>query len=264
MKCQRASSKSADVDATLAAVSSAHSLRASLVRVSRRHSRIANEAEDLAHDLIVSALRRGLPLDETFPDQSHGAARRHAAFLARSAVRRRARELSAPTPLVDDGAARDDDDSVEAAPSSLLSPALRTTLLLLVMGLEKAELCAALGVTDAALRKRFQSLRERAPLERPEIPLSERTPALVRLRQSHVEALPRLAARHAWVDAVPRILAASDPDGHGLIFAEALTRELSAATPGKSADTSHGDDRTHRKDPPCSTHKSRTSPSSSS
>src|SRR5688572_23521722 len=68
-------------------------MRAALVVLSRRHSRVAHESEDLAHDLIVSALRRGEELtSESFLLRAHGAARRHGAFLARSAGRRRARE----------------------------------------------------------------------------------------------------------------------------------------------------------------------------
>jgi DNA-directed RNA polymerase specialized sigma24 family protein len=207
-------------------------IRASLVDVARRYSRAAHEVEDLAHDVIVSALRRGSALDgETFLRTVHGAARRHGAFLARSAGRRRAREwFGAAEDVADVGVdARHDAD--EGAPLSVLSPALRTTLFLLLMGLEKAELRVALGLTDAALRKRFQALREHGPLARPALLIATRTHALDRLRRSQIGLLPRLARVIFGDGPAPRVLAASDPDGHGLIFAEVLTNVRPAATP---------------------------------
>jgi DNA-directed RNA polymerase specialized sigma24 family protein len=150
-------------------MSTLREIRESLVEISRRHSPVAHEVEDLAHDVILSALRRGFPLDgETFLRSTHGAARRHGAFLARSAGRRRVREARGAGEDVAGGNV-DVADDVEGAPLSVLSPALRTTLLLLLLGLEKAELRLALGVTDAALRKRFQALREHGPLARPDL-----------------------------------------------------------------------------------------------
>lgn len=199
--------------------------------MSRRYSRLPHEVEDVAHDILLSALRRGLPLEgETFLQRAQGAARRHAAFLARGAGRRRGRESAsagAVTPNPDTSPVTDD---AEGAPLSVLSPALRTTLLLLLLGLDKAELRVALGVSDAALRKRFQALREYGPLARPHLQLANRTPALSRLRRSQVEFLPRLVAAAVGGGATQRALAVSDPDGHGLIFAEALTRGPGTAT----------------------------------
>jgi DNA-directed RNA polymerase specialized sigma24 family protein len=142
--------------------------RESLVEFSRRFSRVAHEVEDLAHDVILSALRRGAPLDgEAFLRSAPAAARRHAAFLARGALRRRTRELLSTREPEASGDVTTDDEAAHGAPLSALSATLRTTLYLLCSGLEKAELRLALGVTDAALRKRFQALRELAPLARP-------------------------------------------------------------------------------------------------
>ena len=239
-------------------MSTLRAVRESLVEASRRYSRAAHEVEDLAHDLIVSALRRGLTLDsEPFLRSAQGAARRHAAFLARSAGRRRAREQrSADQPILPSDRPPDAGER-EGAPLSVLSPSLRTTLYLLFLGLEKAELCSALGVSDAALRKRFQALREHGPLARPDLPAAEPTAARSQVRRSQVKLLPRLAAVLVG-DGQRRVLAASDPDGHGLIFSESLTRGPCAATSHQSANP-----RTPVKGPPCSTPKSRTSPSSS-
>lgn len=234
------------------------SVRESLVEISRRHSRLAHEVEDVAHDLVLSALRRGLAIDgETFLQSAHGAARRHAAFLARSAGRRRAREASCGPDVAEavDGVGNRDHDAGEGTPLSGLSAALRTTLFLLLQGLDKAELRAALGVSDTALRKRFQALRDHAPLMRPHFSVALRTPAHANLRRSQVALLPRLPP----VSPAPRVIAASDPDGHGLIFAEVLTICPDAAT----SDASPPHARTHAKGTPCSTPRSRTSASSS-
>lgn len=229
-------------------------VRASLVNISRRTSRVAHEAEDLAHDILLAALGRGLPLDgDTFLRSVHGAARRHGAFLARSAARRRAREASSAADYMCRSDCEEDrDDAPEGAPLSALSPALQTTLLLLLSGLEKAELRLALGVTDAALRKRFQALRDHAPLARPRLHLPERTGVLALLRRVQVALLPRLGrsgtASHMQA---PRVLAVSDPDGHGIIFAEVLTPGGRAATTGAASNAPRAGTEPHAKGNPC-------------
>ena len=241
------------------AMSTLRAIRESLIDASRRYSRLSHEVEDLAHDIILSALRRGFPLDgEAFLRGARAAARQHGAFLARSAARRRAREKGSAGEHVTGVDLDARDDAAEDAPWSVLSPSLRTTLLLLLQGLDKAELRLALGVTDAALRKRFQALREHGPLARPDFALPERTPAASQLRRSQVALLPRLSL--APVAHARRVLAASDPDGHGLIFAEALTPGHRTAT----SDAPTANARAYAKGKPCSTPKSRTSPSSSS
>ena len=90
-------------------------------------------------------------------------------------------------------------------------------------------------MTDAALRKRFQALREHGPLARPDLPVPRRTPALRQLRRSQVELLPRLTAALVGDGHARRVLAASDPDGHGVIFAEVLTPGRRTATSDASA-----------------------------
>jgi DNA-directed RNA polymerase specialized sigma24 family protein len=234
------------------------SVRESLVEISRRHSRLAHEVEDVAHDLVLSALRRGLALDgETFLQSAHGAARRHAAFLARSAGRRRAREASCAPEVAEaaDDTGKAGHDAGEGTALTGLSSALRTTLFLLLQGLDKAELRAALGVSDTALRKRFQALRDHAPLIRPRLPVSLRTPTHAKVRRSQVALLPRLPP----VSPPPRVIATTDPDGHGLIFAEVLTTRPDTAT----SDASTPNAGTHAKGTSCSTPRSRTSASSS-
>lgn len=222
------------------AMSPLHAIRASLVAASRRYSRVAHEVEDLAHDIVLSAVRRGMPLDDlTFVRSVDGAARRHGAFLARSAVRRRARELRTDLEPVDTvEIAIEGEESGGASPSTL-SPALRTTLLLLVQGLDKAELRHVLGLTDAALRKRFQALRDHAPLARPALPAPSPSPGRAGLRRAQIGLLRQLVGlpgEGAAGEGVAgrRVLAASDPDGHGLFFAEVLTPGGPAATTSRS------------------------------
>jgi DNA-directed RNA polymerase specialized sigma24 family protein len=231
-------------------------IRSALVELARRHSRVAHEAEDVAHDILLSALRRRSPLEgEAFLRCAAGAARRHGAFLARGASRRRARELSSGGPHAPDISVESRHE--DGTPLSVLSPPLRTTLLLLHSGLEKAELRLALGVTDATLRKRFQALRSHSPLARADLPVPDRPAALALVRRSQVRLLPRLAVTPDGRRG-PRVLATSDPDGHGLIFAEALTSDRGAATSDASAS-----ERTRSKGSSCSMPNSRTSPSSS-
>lgn len=228
-------------------MASLRAVREALVRVSRRFSRVPDEAEDLAHDILLSALQRGLDLhDDAFLRIAHGAARRHAAFLARCAERRRSREERfVEEAMADAGAV--EDDGIEGAPLAALAPTLRTTFLLLAQGLDKAELRVVLGANDAALRKRFQALREHGPLARPAFHLPRRTIEAVRLRRSQVKLLPRLAERKG-----PRLCAFSDPDGHGLIVAAVLTKKPTAATShGNESDPSLVTGRNPAKGHPC-------------
>jgi DNA-directed RNA polymerase specialized sigma24 family protein len=241
-------------------VATVREVRRVLVEASRRHSRVAHEAEDLAHDIILSALRRGLPLDDdAFVRSAPRAARQHGAFLARSAMRRRARETFAATELGETAFADTTEDTVEGAPLETLSPTLRTTLQLLVSGLEKAELRSVLGVNDTALRKRFSALRGHAPLSRRDLPTAPRH-ADGAMRLSQVKLLPSFAGRRARDAQVGRVLGAADPDGHGIIFTELLTTERDAATARALAP----DSAPREKGNPCSTASSRTSRSSSS
>lgn len=238
-------------------MSNLRAARDTLLEVSRRYSRVGHEVEDLAHDIILSSLRRHATLDaDSLVRSAHGAARRHGAFLARGAMRRKAREARYAE-------ARAVDGDVSAIGGTVdhdrwtLPLALQTTLLLLLMELQKAELRVALGISDAALRKRFQALRARSPLPRPHLPVPARTPVLNQLRRAQVGLLPRLLDTPLGDR---RLVAVSDPDGHGLIFAQRLTPGVRTATTAASVTCG----RARRKGKSCSTLKSRISRSSSS
>jgi DNA-directed RNA polymerase specialized sigma24 family protein len=212
-------------------VGTIRAVRQMLVAAARRHARVRDEAEDLAHDIVLAALRRGLALDsDSFGRAADASALRHGAFVARSAARRRARELLYALDL--EPTDTDPPNGSDGAPSTQLPSALHTTLLLLSLGHTKSELRSALGLTDVALRKRLQGLRQRAPLARPQFTKpSARSPAL---RRSQVAVLPQLAARRDKGGHPRRLIALSDGEGHGIIFSEVLTNARGAATSNAS------------------------------
>jgi hypothetical protein len=212
-------------------------VRRALVAASRRHSRVGHEAEDVAHDIVVAALRCGLPLEgDGFARSADASARQHGAFVARSAARRRARELvCAVEPDIDEPC-----DGAEGVPSTSLPAVLRTTLLLLSLGHTKAELRSALGITDAALRKRLQGLRERGPLARPWF--GERSVGSPGLRRTQVGVLPRLAPRLEDGGGVGRVIAVGDCEGHGIIFTEVLMPATGTATSNASPPALRGNE----------------------
>jgi hypothetical protein len=198
-----------------------------LVAASRRHTRLRDEAEDLAHDIVIAALHRGIALDgDRFARTADASARRHGAFVARSAARRRARELLCALDVesTDPG----EPSQSDGVPPTGLPSALHTTLLLLSLGHTKSELRSALGLTDAALRKRLQGLRERAPLARPQF--AEPTARSADLRRTQVAVLQRLPPQIAGYRPRGRLIALGDCEGHGIIFSEVLTNARGTAT----------------------------------
>lgn len=223
-------------------------VRELLIVAARRYSRVRHEAEDLAHDLIVAALRRRLRLeDDGFTRAANASARRHGAFTARSAARRRARESFY---ALEAGSWQSDEPiTTEVVASRPLPAALHTTLLLLILGHTRSELRSALGLTDVALRKRLQGLRARAPIARPVLakPLSS---SPLELRRAQVRLAPRLAALLQATGSSGRLVAVSDGDGHGIIFSEVLTNGPGTATTGASSPDSRGHE-TFVKGQPC-------------
>ena len=130
-----------------------------LLRFARRHSRRFDEADDLLQTALLLAIERQRG-DMSRSDNRRwlcGVLRNRAAFEARSAARRRKREL-------DFAAAR---GTLEAAPVTvepgqvvaILPPALRTTALLVLTGHTKTEVRWLLNLSDAAFRKRVSLIR---------------------------------------------------------------------------------------------------------
>lgn len=131
-----------------------------IVRAARRYVRRREDAVDLAHDVIVAALRAGVD-DWDAPSRRAwiaGALRRHAAFVARTEIRRRRRELWSATAQMD-------------APSMFcwsagfldsLARSVRQVAVLLTAGMTRREATYVLGISDAAFRQRIAALRRAA------------------------------------------------------------------------------------------------------
>lgn len=195
-----------------------------LLRYARRVSKRADEAEDILQSVLLSAVRHGradLGV-ESNRRWLMGAIRKHAAFEARSAVRRRKREATfvpaAP-------ATSEDIDFLRLCDT--LPQALRTTAKLIGTGHTRQEILWLLRISDMALRQRITEIRRRLRV----FYLSSDTVA--GLSGSLAFGLIR---RHlvAPVRASGAFLASHDPDGHVFILSRAsqtaLARQQHAAT----------------------------------
>ena len=194
-----------------------------LLNEARRHTRRAEEAEDLLQDAFVAALAAGRA-DLSQPDNMRwmrGVLRHRSAFLARSAVRRRQREsvfLSQQPTASEPVAPNDISRQVQ-----LLPPALRTTFLLAVNGQTHGEIRHLLSVSEVALRQRICEIRKRLRAAE----LSDMGPE--RLSQQ----LSFGAIRRSLRPLVLRLgaqFATHDPDGHLICFGHDLTKLRLAAT----------------------------------
>ncbi|MEO0556731.1 MAG: transcriptional regulator [Bacteroidota bacterium] len=185
--------------------------------VARRHTRVANEAEDLLHEALIAAAKAGrLDLTEAANRRwLNGVLRRQAAFLARTAVRRRQREevsvasdelVTAPEALVGTWGSL----GLETLPRSI-----RSVLALALHGLRRDEICAVLGISSTAFRQRLVALRKRlGPL--PEDLQREALALAYARRQARADDLALGLIRRALF-ASSRVapgLGTHDPDGH--------------------------------------------------
>jgi DNA-directed RNA polymerase specialized sigma24 family protein len=180
-----------------------------IVRAARRHARRYDEAVDLAHDVIAAALSARVDDWETPSRRAWiaGALRRHAAFVARTEIRRRQRELRLVHPLADPPPAfRWSADFLGS-----LAPSVRRVAVLLMAGMTRREATYVLGISDAAFRQRLSALR-RAARTAPS-PLTDGVSdapdlAVGRLRQWLLASVRRDPGS---------LLGTHDPDGHLLI-----------------------------------------------
>jgi DNA-directed RNA polymerase specialized sigma24 family protein len=183
-----------------------------LIRTALRYTRGRDQAADLAHDVIVEAIGSGVSDWEDARRRAwlRGAVRNHAAFVARSAVRRRAREAVAAVESCTPP------ERLTWTPAFLesLPPSLRRLAMLATADLTRPELAYLLHIEDTALRQRLTALR-RAVQSAP------------REATQPVSATSGLAAgppRKGLLAAVRRptgmAVGTHDPDGHFLIFAE--------------------------------------------
>lgn len=129
-----------------------------LLRQARRVVRRADEAEDLVQTALLAAIEAGR-IDLADPDNRRwlaGTIRRRAAFDARTAARRRARETHVAVAQVEQA----DPQGPPLSFVATLSPALRTTALLALTGHTRREIAWLLDLSDPALRQRIAEIRK--------------------------------------------------------------------------------------------------------
>jgi RNA polymerase sigma-70 factor (ECF subfamily) len=130
---------------------------ARLLRHARAVSRRADEAEDVLQVVLLAAVQAGRIDFEASENQRwvYGALRKRAAFEARSALRRRAREATlSPVETTDTTTAPD--PFIDTLP-----PALKRTARLALGGHSRAEIAHLLRLSDTALRQRITQIRRR-------------------------------------------------------------------------------------------------------
>ena len=177
-----------------------------MLSYARRVTRQRDEAEDLLQSALLIAVEAGRA-DLNDSKNRHwlkGVLRNRAAFEARTAARRRAREQAAQiTPLAQDTPAPN-----ITAFTATLPRALRTTALLALTGHTKSEIAWLLNLPDTALRQRFAQIRLRwrksGGGEIAGHPGLQGNMAFGRIRQALRRSLDQKAD----------LLASHDPDGH--------------------------------------------------
>jgi len=179
--------------------------------MAERYASGPEAAADLVHEVVLWALDRGIDDWETPRRRAwmRGALRKRAAFVARTAARRRAREQAVAAPL---------DPALDAprrlAPEALarLPPSLRRLARLLAADLRREELAYLLGTSDQAFRQRLSGLRRELARLGEEAMGAAASPPDGRCRAPLIEATRRRKA--------DRVIGTHDPDGHLLLFAE--------------------------------------------
>ena len=181
-----------------------------LLRLARRHSRRADEAEDLLQDALLDAVAAGRAdlRDAANRRWLSGVIRNRATFAARTAARRTRRETrwqrEPPEAPVDD-------PPVDAVLKEL-PPSLKAVAALALTGHSRREIAYLLGLADTALRQRLSSLKR--ALAARGIPMPATTPGLKldlaygRIRDA---LLPKLVKEGG-------LFASHDPDGHLFII----------------------------------------------
>jgi len=184
------------------------------LRVAASCARDRSEAGDLVQAVLLRAIERGV-LDLDAPERRawlRGALRRHAAFEARLAARRRTRETGWLGARVAVPVARPWQFSSEFL--ARLQPSVRVLAALASADLNADEIRSLLRLSGTAFRKRLSLLR-RLVREASDAGLT-----VVRTRGTAYALGP---ARAGVIESLRRrphaVLGSHDPDGHLLIFA---------------------------------------------
>jgi DNA-directed RNA polymerase specialized sigma24 family protein len=179
-----------------------------LLKLARRHTRRADEAEDLVQDALLDAVAAGRA-DLADPANRRwlgGVIRNRAAFAARNAARRRRREQLwlAERPPVEPPVSPPDIAEVLRT----LAPALKSLAALALSGHSRREIAYLLRLPDTALRQRIGALKRR--LRALGLLMPGQTPGLnLELSYGRIRdaLLPKLVREGG-------LFASHDPDGH--------------------------------------------------
>ena len=184
-----------------------------LLRLARRHSRRAVEAEDLLQNALLAAVACGRS-DIDRPVNSRwlsGVIRKSAAFAARGAARRGRRDTQWQNAQSDVEATEPLADVADILRD--LPIALKMVAALALSGHDRREIAYLLALNDATLRQRIAALKRRlAPRG---IGFPSRTPGLT-LDLAYGRIRTALKAQLLKQGGV---FASHDPDGHLIIFA---------------------------------------------
>lgn len=146
------------------------------LRLAQKHSRVEREAEDLLQDALLVAVEEGRTDLDVDANRAWlaGVIRNQGAMHARTAVRRKEREkqFDASAKPADTSTGAESSEQAETSSSEAverllqsMSPAARQVAVLVLHGMDRAEIRAALALPDTALRQRFTSIRRAlAPL----------------------------------------------------------------------------------------------------
>lgn len=203
-----------------------------LIRLARRHARVADEAEDLLQDALIVAIEAART---DFSNESNrqwiaGVLRNLATQQARSAVRRKQRDMRYNSDAAQETAEDLQPDTASQARRQFLEalpPAARRVAVLTLHGLNKQEICVLLELSDTAFRQRLTSIRKALgpladDLQREVVGLAY---ASRRQRGETNDDLPFGLIRRALIKRLNFIKAGDkvsmgthDPSGHLIIF----------------------------------------------
>jgi DNA-directed RNA polymerase specialized sigma24 family protein len=192
-----------------------------LRRLAQRSAWRSEEADDLVQDALLAAIEQRLDWDQDWDSGSgerrfhawaSGVIKRRALFLARTAGRRRRRELSYAVETTSHPTryARLPLEFVDSLPRSL-----QTIALMANAGLGRVEIGYLLGISEVALRKRISDLRKAWRASSAEADLS----SLPRMQHRPPCGLSRRSLRSALLSLPAARFAVVDPDGHKIFLA---------------------------------------------
>ena len=183
-----------------------------LLRLARRHSRRADEAEDLLQDALLDAVAAGRADLGNLGNRRWlaGVIRNRATLTARTAARRRQRETRWQEERPAPNAAASPPDIPEILKE--LPSSLKIVAALALSGHSRREIGYLLSLSDTALRQRLSTLKRR--LRARGIDMPAQTPGLsLELSYGRIRdaLLPKLVNEGG-------LFASHDPDGHLIVF----------------------------------------------